>query len=139
MTFVDPFALHFDFQTLQHIARAKSDLLILVADSMDALRNWSKYYMDNPNSSLDRFLGEPGWRDLLQAGKADAATLVRKRYRERLSELNYSEFREVRVRNGQDRDIYTLLFASRAAIAAKIWDGIAKKDEFGQTNFGFDG
>ncbi len=138
MTFVDPFGLHFDFDTARAIATRRSDLLVLFADSMDALRNWSAYYNENPNSSLDRFMGESGWRTLLDKPKQKAAQELRSRYREQLKKIGYEYFREVPVANANDRDIYTLLFASRAKIAVQIWDKLSLKDEFGQQSLRFD-
>lgn len=61
VAFADPFGLHLDFSTVRHIADRRCDLIILLADNMDALRNWATYYDDNPDSTLDRFMGEPGW------------------------------------------------------------------------------
>src|SRR5690606_29333755 len=57
ITFADPYGLHLDFATVEALADHRSDLIILLADNMDALRNWAAYYYDRPDSSLDRFMG----------------------------------------------------------------------------------
>jgi three-Cys-motif partner protein len=133
VTFADPFGLHLDFETVRQIAAVRSDLIILLADNMDALRNWATYYFNNPESSLDRFMGESGWRDLLaQTPSERQATALRTRYEARLQSLGYQEFSFERVQNETGRDIYTLLFASRHAAGKRIWDNVSKVDESGQ-------
>lgn len=58
LAFVDPEGLHVHFDTLLALARDRRvDLLILLADKMDAVRNIARYYnRESPN--LDRFLGD---------------------------------------------------------------------------------
>jgi three-Cys-motif partner protein len=138
MTFADPFGLHLDFETVRAIASRRSDLVVLIADNMDALRNWAAYYENDPQSNLDRFMGEPGWRELLKGSPTEhQAVRLRKRYRERLATLGYAHFAEVRVQNSQDRDIYTLLYASKSAVGAHLWNRIAQIDESGQRSLPF--
>lgn len=134
VTFADPYGLHLDFETVQHIANIHSDLVVLLADNMDALRNWASVYLNNPSSNLDRFMGESGWRDLLAQTSSDKqAQALRDRYQDRLRTVcGYSRFAHERVQNSSGRDIYTLLFASRNAAGLKIWEGISKVDEGGQ-------
>jgi three-Cys-motif partner protein len=133
VTFADPFGLHLEFETVRTIAGKRSDLLILLADNMDALRNWAQYYRNDPNSNLDRFMGEPGWRDALEAAPVDRrAEALRDRYKERLKELGYAWFAHERVQNASGRDIYVLLYASRDPAGIKIWHGVSQVDEGGQ-------
>ncbi len=132
MTFADPFGLHLDFTTVQKIAARKTDLVLLFADSTDALRNWAAYYYNNPQSNLDRFMGEPNWRALLAASPTDGAARLRARYRERLKSLGFSHFAEEPVENQKDRQIYTLLYATKNAAGIRIWKGISTVDEQGQ-------
>jgi three-Cys-motif partner protein len=139
MTFADPFGLHLDFDTVKAVATRQSDLVVLIADNMDALRNWEAYYDGNPNSNLDRFMGEPGWRDIFKSTSPDRqAAGLRKRYRERLETCGYAHFAEIRVQNQSDRDIYTLLYASKSKAGLTIWNGISMKDEGGQMGLNFD-
>lgn len=138
MTFADPFGLHLDFETVKAVATRQSDLVVLVADNMDALRNWAAYYSANPDSNLDRFMGEPGWRDLLaNTAQEKQASALRSRYRERLKSCGYAYFEEVRVQNSSDRDIYTLVYASKSPVGLKIWRGISQKDEHGQLGLNY--
>ena len=133
ITFADPYGLHFDFKTVSRIAQRRSDLIILMADNMDALRNWAAYYRDNPNSTLDRFMGEPGWRDIMQkASPGKQAERLRSRYFERLASLGYQHFAFERIQNTQGGDLYSLVYASRSKVGLKFWKEAASVDEGGQ-------
>jgi len=138
VAFADPFGLHLDFETVQRLADRRCDLIVLLADNMDALRNWATYYMNNPASTLDRFMGEAGWRELLSETSSDRhAEALRRRYCQRLETLGYAHFGWERVFNSRGRDIYTLLYASRSKLGLKFWREAAKVDEGGQRQLGF--
>ncbi|MBX3405362.1 MAG: three-Cys-motif partner protein TcmP [Phycisphaeraceae bacterium] len=138
VTFADPFGLHLDFNTVREIAKRQSDLIVLMADNMDALRNWATYYQDNPGSSLDRFMGESGWREVLKSTpSARQAEALRKRYIEKLKTLGYSEFDTEGFRNSRGADIYSLVFASRNRLGLKFWREARKVDEQGQRGLPF--
>ena len=138
LVFVDPFGLHFDFATLEKIASRRCDLIILLADNMDAMRNWAAYYLNNPHSSLDRFLGESGWRDVFSQPSSDGiARRPRERYRDRLGSLGYDRFAFEPVKNTKGRDIYSLLFASTSPKGLEFWRKAAAKDEHGQQSIDF--
>lgn len=133
VTFADPFGLHVDFDTIKHVASKKSDLIILLADNMDALRNWAAYYYDNPDSSLDRFMGESGWREALAQSTSDRfAEHLRDRYVQQLQTLGYTHFGFKRIQNSRHRDIYTLVYASRHALGLRFWEQANAIDEGGQ-------
>lgn len=133
VTFADPFGLHLDWETVKAISDVRSDLIILLADNMDALRNWAKYYYDDPESNLDRFMGEPGWRDALaSASGGNQAERLRARYTQRLQSLGYEHFDSERIANDQDRDIYSLMFASRNPRGLDFWNKARAVDESGQ-------
>jgi three-Cys-motif partner protein len=139
VTFADPFGLHLDFETVRRVADLRSDLIVLMADNMDALRNWARYYNDNPSSSLDRFMGEPGWRDAL-AGRhgPTQARALREHYLTRLRTLGFQHFAIERFRNSRGADIYSLVYASRHKLGLKFWRNAAGVDERGQRSFNFD-
>ena len=137
LVFADPYGLHLDFETVRAIASKRCDMIILLADNMDALRNWQTYYVDNPDSNLDRFLGEPGWRDILAGTPPDRqAAALRDRYQFRLGTLGYKHFAFERVSNSHGRDIYSLLFASRNPKGLEFWKKASSIDEGGQRTFG---
>lgn len=133
LVFADPFGLHLDFETIRKVAQVRADLIVLLADNMDALRNWAAYYRHDPESNLDRFMGEPGWRDLFETTPNDRrAEAFRDRYIARLRTLGYRYFAHERVQNTSGRDIYLLLFASRSQAGEKLWNGVSRVDEGGQ-------
>jgi three-Cys-motif partner protein len=132
ITLADPYGLHLDFSTVQSVAKKQSDLIVLLADNMDALRNWAKYYYDNPNSSLDRFMGESGWRELLGRAGSAIAEKLRSRYCERLRGCGYLFSGTERVKNDQGTDLYSLVYASKHRTGLKFWDSARSVDEGGQ-------
>lgn len=133
LVFADPYGLHFDFETVRMLADRRCDLIVLLADNMDALRNWATYYRDNPNSNLDRFMGEPGWRGMLEDSPTDKqASALRDRYCDRLKSVGFEHFGWERVLNDRNRDIYTLLYASRSPVGLKFWERASAIDEGGQ-------
>jgi three-Cys-motif partner protein len=133
LTLADPFGLHLDFNTVQRLASLRSDLIVLIADNMDAIRNWAKYYYENPNSSLDRFMGEPGWRELLDSAPTSRRVeSIRNRYQERLAGLGYAHFAHERLQNQQGADLYSLLFASKSPRGLDFWSKASSIDRSGQ-------
>lgn len=134
VTFADPFGLHLDFDTVRKIAKLRSDLIILLADNMDALRNWAAYYFDNPDSNLDKFMGDSDWRKSLpNMPKTDKQALyLRDRYKTQLSTLGYSHFGECRIQNENEQPIYSLIYASRNGLGVKFWNAALEVDETGQ-------
>jgi three-Cys-motif partner protein len=140
VTFADPFGLHLDFDTVRKVASRNSDLIILLADNMDALRNWATYYYNNPRSSLDRFMGEQGWRKLLEETPSDRqATALRDRSQERLRSLGYSHFDREIFQNSKGSDIYSLHYASRHPLGLAFWRKASEVDEGGQRTLQFNG
>jgi three-Cys-motif partner protein len=139
MTFADPYGLHLDFETVRKIASVRSDLVVLLADNMDALRNWATYYFDNPNSSLDRFMGETGWRDVLTStDRTKHAEALRERYLQRLRSLGYTHFAHERFQNSRGADIYSLVYATRHERGLDFWHKASEVDEGGQRSLPFD-
>lgn len=136
LAFIDPYGLHIDFSTIAKLSARRADLVVLLADNMDALRNWATVYQAD-NSLLDRFMGEPGWRELL-GGPGDQAERLRVRYEERLGSLEYQHFAHERILNTRGSDIYTLVYASRSPVGLQFWNRAASVDERGQRRLGFD-
>lgn len=133
MAFVDPFGLHFDFETARKLAQRKTDLIILLADRMDALRNWRTYYLSNPESTFDRFMGESGWReDFLNANSDQFVERLQRRYQAQLQSLGYIYFDYVRIANHLGVGLYKLLFASKNPKGLDFWQKAKSVDEQGQ-------
>lgn len=133
ITFADPFGLHLDWETISAIAKLKTDLIVLFADNMDALRNWAAYYDKNPDSNLDRFMGEPGWRNLLESTpRENQADRLRARYLERLKSVGFVFSDTERVANDQDHDIYSLVYVSGNERGLDFWNKARRIEESGQ-------
>lgn len=133
IAFVDPYGLHFHYETARAIAERRTDLLVLLADRIDASRNWATYYRDNEASSLDKFLGDPSWRDLFNGKSASALVeTFRELYMSRLEQFGYRFFDWQRVRNSRDADIYLLLYASPHPTGLQFWRRASQIDEHGQ-------
>lgn len=140
LAFLDPYGLHLDFETLRILAARKADLIIFFADRIDAIRNWEHYYLDNPESNLDRFLGpDSNWEKLLNETPRDRyAEVLRELYVRQLQEkLGYTEFAYERISN-KERPLYSLIFCARHKLAIKFWRDISQKKPDGQRTFKFD-
>ena len=135
VAFIDPFNLGgITFETIRAISTRNCDLIILLPDHMDALRNASAYYEGNPESNLDRFLGNGSrWRELLGDGNASIrAQRLREMYSQQLSKMGYRHFDGIRVSNRSDTPLYYLLFASRHPAGLRLWQRVGLIDEGGQ-------
>lgn len=139
LAFIDPYGLHIDFDTLCILKQHKVDFIIFFADRLDALRNWEHYYLDNPESNLDKFLGpDSNWRQLLNDKPRDRhVEILRELYVKQLQEkLGYTKFAYERISN-QGRPLYSLIFCARHKLAIEFWNKIAKKKPDGQITFDF--
>lgn len=140
LAFIDPYGLHLDFETLQILKQNRADLIIFFPDRIDVLRNWAAYYLDNPDSNLDRFLG-PGidWRSVQEKiPQQRRAESFREIYVNQLREqLGYTEFDYERISN-KGRPLYSLIFCSRSKFAAKLWRKISGTKSNGQRTFKFE-
>jgi three-Cys-motif partner protein len=140
LAFIDPYGLHIDFDTLYVLKEHRADLIIFFADRIDAIRNWEQYYLDDPESNLDRFLGpNSNWGKLLNETPRDQhAEVLRELYVKQLQEkLGYTEFAYERISN-KERPLYSLIFCARHKLAIKLWQEIAGKKRDGQRTFKFD-
>jgi three-Cys-motif partner protein len=139
LSFLDPYGLHLDFETLKVLSDIRGDLIIFFPDHLDALRNWEKYYLGNPNSNLDRCLGSgANWRSIINKIPRDRlAERLRELYKEQIKSLGYTNFEYERI-STKDHPLYILIFCSRHPLAATLWRGIAGKKRNGQRTFSSD-
>lgn len=139
LAFLDPYGLHLEFGTLRVLSDIRADLIIFFPDHLDALRNWEKNYLNNPNSNLDRCLGSGAdWRSILnRTPQARLAEVLRELYVAQIKLLGYAEFEYERIKM-KGHPLYVLIFCSRHPLAAKLWRGIAGKKPDGQRTFPFD-
>lgn len=61
-SFIDPFSLNLNFNTIRSLSKHNADILILHALQMDARRN-HKNYCDENSDRIAKFIGREGWRD----------------------------------------------------------------------------
>jgi three-Cys-motif partner protein len=138
VAFLDPYGLHLDFETVRTISNRRVDLIVFFPDHLDALRNCGYVYQDDPNSNLDRFLGEGvDWRAALKGvPNRRWAEILRMLYQDQMKKLGYTEFRDERIAD-RERPLYKLILCSHDAAASKIWEGISNIKPDGQRTFGF--
>ncbi|MCK4796407.1 MAG: three-Cys-motif partner protein TcmP [Spirochaetes bacterium] len=89
--FLDPFNLNLDFETVRHFADDLVDFLILQALHMDANRNF-KTYIDENSRKIERYLGNPNWREEWQELNLlpkDFVKFLADQYDEKMKELGY--------------------------------------------------
>ena len=139
LAFLDPYGLHLNFHTLQILSEIRSDVIVFFPDHLDALRNWERNYLDDPNSNIDRWMG-PGcdWRAALSNAPQDHhAEVLRKLYVSQIRSLGYKHFRYRRI-YAKGHPLYILIFCSSSQFAAKLWERISQIEHNGQRTFKFD-
>jgi len=141
LSFLDPHGLHIEFNTLKVLASIRTDLIIFFPDRLDALRNWAAYYLDNPESNLDSYLGSGiDWREKLSKTPSDhRAEVLRDMYIKQIrKQLGYTEFDCERITTTRGNPLYYLIFCSRSPTATRLWRQIAEKKPDGQRTFKFE-
>lgn len=132
LVFADPSGLDIDYETVASLSRRGNvDLLILLADAMDAVRNLA-HYME-PGSKMDRFLGpDSGWRERLKGLRGAALRqALRSLYEKQLRRLGYQHFAHKTIR-GERGPLYKLVFASKHELGLDFWHKAARKHRSGQ-------
>lgn len=139
LAFLDPYGLHLAFKTLETLAQKRSDLIIFFPDRLDVLRNWEKYYFENPNSNLDSCLGKGAdWRSIIEkTPRNQLAETIRNMYVAQISKLGYTEFEYERIYM-KSRPLYCLIFCAKHKVASDIWRRVSGKKPDGQRTFDFD-
>jgi three-Cys-motif partner protein len=134
LAFVDPYNLAaLSFETLRCLAKVTRMDLIIHFPTGTIKRNWGKV-----DDGLDRFLGTTEWRKAAPGGAKDAAKLVDV-LREQLTGAGYTgaNVRAVPIENKKHARMYHLVFASKHALADKIWNDVTKHKPSGQRGWGF--
>lgn len=138
LAFIDPYSLGgMNFSILQRIAHRKADLILFFPDHLDALRNWSTYYMDRDQDKLTNFLGTDSWKGLLSNTPSSRhAEELLKILTSQLRAIGYKHTESQRInRIGDHRELYKLVFFSKHELGAKLWRNVSKKDNYGQMRF----
>jgi three-Cys-motif partner protein len=139
LSFLDPFGLHLHFDTLKILSGLRADLIIFFPDRLDALRNWEKNYLEDPNSNLDRWMGPRcDWRAALNnAPQNRHAEVLRELYVAQIGTLGYAHFEYRRI-YAKARPLYILILCSRSDRATKLWRGISHIEPNGQRTLKFE-
>jgi three-Cys-motif partner protein len=138
LAFLDPYGLHLEFETIRKLSDIRADLIIFFPDHLDALRNWERHYLQDPDSNLDRCLGAGvNWRSIIDVTPTDRlAEVLRGLYVEQIRTLGYTEFEYQRI-SAKGHPLYILIFCSRSKLAAKLWRGISSKESDSQRRLPF--
>lgn len=137
VAFLDPYGLHLWFETLRILATKRIDLIIFFPDHLDAMRNCEYVYRDNPNSNLDRVVGEgANWRSIFDKPSIRWADELRKLYVRQIRSLGYAHFEYERI-TMKGRPLYLLIFCSKGKAGGNIWRKTAGKKPDGQRTLDF--
>jgi three-Cys-motif partner protein len=127
LCFVDPFDASLQHATLADLAsRFRIDFLILLALSMDARRNFRKYYQDTTDDRIAKLIDAPDWREELDgSGEAVIPFLVRK-FNEAMVRVGYEpalplHHHPVRV-SRMGVLLYYLVLYSKSKVGQQFWE-----------------
>jgi three-Cys-motif partner protein len=123
---IDPFNTdNFSFEIIEQLGKRRMDFLVLIPSGMDMGRNIA-HYAGEGNVSLDRFLGDPDWREKWDAypqGRRNADFVV-DRFCDRMAQLDYQDSRQfvkpVYV-TGTQKLLYHLAFFSQHPRGLDFW------------------
>jgi three-Cys-motif partner protein len=136
LSFLDPYGLHLNFETIKILSQRRGDLIIFYPDKLDILRNWHEYYYDNPKSNLDLFLGaDSNWREVLSnTASANYVDKFANIYQNQLHKIGYNYTSKERI-PAKGRELYLLIFASKSKFALKLWTENVSIKANGQRTF----
>ena len=143
LAFLDPTGLHLWFETVQTLSRCgRVDLLILLPDAVDIMRNVDQLYFEQPDSNLDRVLGpDSNWREAKAKLESTEPSVERRLYAS-IYELQlrrhagYKHFAE-EVIQGPHGPLYRLIYATKHPRGIDFWDKSIKKEFGGQQRLPF--
>lgn len=126
--FVDPFSVDLDFETIRRLGEPLNmDFLILLALGMDANRNVA-LYLDEHHDRIERFLGDPDWRERWQRAEARGWSFIyflAVRYIEAMNSIGYGETTPdlmYQVRSDtRSLGLYWLAFFSKHRLGYEFW------------------
>ena len=140
--FLDPFKMdNLKFSTLERLSKLFMDFLVLIPSGMDAERN-EQNYLNLDNKTVDRFLGNPSWRDAWYSREnphMNFGQFIVKEFGESMGRLGFIVPKledTVGIKNSKNRVIYRLALYSKHKLGEKFWKECAKYTN-PQTDFGF--
>ena len=139
LAFLDPYGLHLDFETLRVLSLNRMDLIIFFPDKLDILRNWAEYYLRNPDSNLDRYLGKgPDWRSVLLNSPSERyAERVLELYIDQIRSIGYMYFEQRRISMTKGQPLYQLIFCSKHSKGVDLWRKVSRILPNGQRELPF--
>lgn len=135
--FVDPFSLkNLRFETLEGLCdrpRRRIDFLVLIPTGYDATRNEWIYAEDDRSDVVERFLGNPDWREEWSAAKTRGVrfeTFIVDAFGASMQRLDYiyngiGETQLIRLPSNK-APLYRLALFSRHKLGAKFWREVRK-------------
>ncbi len=131
--FVDPFGIgDIRFDTIRALSAFRMDFLILLALAMDANR-FQALYLKADNPTIDRFLGDPNWRDEWTRQRTKPVNFrqfLAREFAGRMISLGYlpaslERMKEVRS-NEKNLPLYHLAFFSKHPRGYEFWNQVLK-------------
>lgn len=135
--FVDPFSLkNLRFETLERLCerpRRRIDFLVLIPTGYDATRNESRYAEGEGSNVVERFLGNPRWREEWAAAKVRGIRFemfIIDAFGASMQRLDYiyngiGETQLIRLPSN-NTPLYRLALFSRHQLGAKFWREVRK-------------
>ncbi len=127
LCFVDPYSLNLEYETIRKLSGHFVDFLILLALSMDGVRN-EALYVEKHDNRIDRFLGDSTWRlrwDKASLKDPSFLRFLAKEYVGRMIGLGFSrESLKTMVPVRSDKHnlpLYHLAFFSRNPKGYEFW------------------
>lgn len=127
-SFIDPFSLNLNFDTVKYLGRNQADVLVLHALQMDARRN-HKLYLNKPER-IGKFTGNPNWQDeyaKYQDTPTEFMKFVSEEFDRSMKKLGYKVApNKERIKNGNGHGIYYLCFYSKHVRGLDFFSKIQK-------------
>ena len=141
LAFLDPNGLELEWNVAELAQMKRMDLIIHY--SQQGIERMAKRSINSQNeTTLDRFFGDDGWKDIYNKHKDSASGYHRpliNHYKSKLKKLEYVEVKddeeiwtEPLMRNQKNAPLYRLLFASKSELGIKFWKDITRIKRSGQ-------
>lgn len=135
LALVDPFRIDFSFRAMELMAQSHSklDVVMLLADGMDMMRNLHWPFSDTNSTvqRLDQTFGDRTWADAWQPNKNNLFNVCRltERYIDQLrARAGFTHIDDAYpIRNSKNVRLYSMIYASRHPLGRKLWQGATKE------------
>lgn len=130
--FADPYKCrNLRFDTIRRLAERYMDFLVLIPSWMDANRNQA-HYVQETNSVLDEFFGDPGWRRVWSESPSSLrfGDFVTDHFGRQMAGLGYryGGLQEATLVRSTDRNLplYHLVLFSRHQLGERFWKDVRR-------------